>query len=214
LDLFESVPPVRPSEPELGGSLVGRLSRMSSALERERAEAPARMAELLALPPAERDAQAAEPPFRTWGVAELLGREAVEQAEPARAEELAALALIVAGRLTEHPEAVVADLAARLWAIRGQARVGAGDLAGAQSALTAAAENLARGTGDVLTEAALLELEARVRETEGRPREAASLLRQAASRYSEIGDRERQARVRQWRDRLLSEGSAAESERR
>lgn len=204
LDLFESFPPVRPSEPELGGSLIGELSRMAAALERERAEAPGRIDELLAAPAPQRLERAGEPAFRSWGTAELLARMAAEQADPAQAEELAALALAIAAQLTDHPQAVVADLTARLWAARGRARLSLNDLTGGQAALTSAAECLARGTGDLLTEATLLELEAEVRETQGRLREAASLLRQAASRYSEIGDRTRQARARAWRDRLLS----------
>jgi hypothetical protein len=168
------------------------------------------MEELLAVPAEQRLERAVEAPYRTWGVAELLARRAAEESEPRDAEELAALGLAVAAALTEHPEAVVADLTARLWAARGQARLAQDDPAGAQAALSAASESLKQGSGDLLTEATLLELEARVQETQGRPREAASLLRQAASRYSEIGDRTRQAEVRAWRDRLLA---AAESER-
>lgn len=210
LDCFASVPPVRVDEERVGSALVHQLARLAVSLDQERAEAAERVDELLALPAEQRTAWAVEPPFRTWGVAERLARLASEPAEPAQADQLAALGLAVAARLTGHPEAVVADLTARLWAARGQALLSLGDPGAAQEALTAAAESLARGSGDLLTEAVLLELEARVRECAGRPREAASLLRQAASRYSEIGDRQRQARVRAWRDRLLA---AVERER-
>jgi hypothetical protein len=177
---------------------------LSAALEKERAEAPCRVDELLGLPAAQRLERAVGPPFRTWGVAELLARRAAEQTEPARSEELASLGLAVAATLSEHPTAIVADLTARLWAVRGQARISSGDLAGSQEALSAASACLERGSGDLLTEATLFELEARVLEAQDRPREAASLLRQAATRYSEIGDRTGQTRVRGWRDRLLS----------
>lgn len=211
LDLFTTVPPVRVNEEPVDSVLVHQLACLSAALEKERAEAPCRVDELLGLevPAARRLERAVEPPFRTWGVAELLARRAAEQTEPERSEELALLGLAVAAKLTEHPTAIVADLTARLWAVRGQARLSSGDLAGSQEALSAASACLERGTGDLLTEATLFELEARVLETQDRPREAASLLRQAATRYSEIGDRTGQMRVRGWRDRLLSRPEGA-----
>ena len=203
LDVFTTVPPVRMDAEPVGSALFQQLARLSASLEKERAEAPCLVDELLRAD-GQRLERAVEAPFRTWGVAELLARRAFEENQPERCEELADLGLAVAAKLAEHPAAIVADLTARLWAARGQARLSAGDLAAGQEALTAASACLERGSGDLLTEATLFELEARILEALGRPREASSLLRQAATRYSEIVDRKGQARVRAWRDRLLS----------
>ncbi len=186
-------------------ALLASLSRLRSALDRERAEAPALAAELLALAPAERGERLRrEGRFHTWGLCELLLARSLE-AGPAEAGALATLALATADRLDgeRHAAPVVEDLKARAWAAAGEARRRQGDLAGAEEALRAAAGCLAHGTGDLLVEARLLEFEAALRRQQGRGGEAAALLKLAAARYRESGEVELLKRALAARDELL-----------
>jgi hypothetical protein len=188
-------------------SLLASLSRLRSALDRERAEAPALAAELLALPAAARGERLRrEGRFHTWGLCELLLARSLEAGEdPAAAGSLATLALAGADRLDpeRHAAPVVADLKARAWAAAGEARRRQGDLAGAEEALRAAAGCLAHGTGDLLVEARLLELEAVLRRAQGRAGEAAALLKLAAARYRESGEVKLLERALAVRDEIL-----------
>jgi hypothetical protein len=171
-------------------SLLASLSRLRSALDRERAAAPRLVGELLALPPERREEWLLQDPrFHTWGVSELLLAKSLEAEEPA-AGSLAALVLAGTERLDPalHPPPVVGDLRARAWAALGEARRRQGDLGGAEEALRAAAACLAQGTGDPLVEARLLEFEAAVRRAQGRAGETAALLKQAAARYRQVGE--------------------------
>jgi hypothetical protein len=197
------------AEPEAAPTnpLLATLERLRSTLDRERVEAPALCAELLALPAEmalERVRQEAR--FQTWGLCELL---LTKSAEPAAADgevaRLATLALAGAERLdpSRHAAAVVADLKARAWAAVGEARRLAADLTGAEEALRAAAVCLSHGTGDLLVEARLLEFEAAVRRGQGRQGEAAALLKLAAARYRETGEAERLQRVLAEREDIL-----------
>jgi hypothetical protein len=196
-------------EDDGGGTstLLEALERVRSTLDRERAEAPTLAAELLALPPEDREERLRrDPRFHTWGLAELLlARSAEPSEDPAEAGRFAALALAGADALdrTRHATPVVEDLKARAWAAAGEACLRQGDQAGAREALRAAAACLAHGTGDLLVEARLLEFEACVRRDEGRPGEAAALLKMAAARYREIGDVPLLERTLAERDALL-----------
>jgi tetratricopeptide (TPR) repeat protein len=196
-------------------SLLTLLARAESAVDRERAEAPALVAELLALPPQEQVERAGgDPRLRSFGVGEHLIELAAERlpedltgrpaGEPEESERLARLALEVAERLEGvHPPAVVADFQARAWALLGEARRRRGDLEGAVQGLHAGASCLALGTGDLLVEARLLEFEAAVRQDQGRLREAAASLKLAGARYKQIGEAEEHQRLADWRDELL-----------
>ncbi|HEV2855345.1 MAG TPA: hypothetical protein VHC97_21295 [Thermoanaerobaculia bacterium] len=196
-------------------SLLAALNRVRSALDRERAEAPALAAELLALSPEAREEQLRrEPRFHNWGVCELLlARSLEKEAGPPGAAHLAALALTGADLLdpSRHAPPVVADLKARAWAAAGEARLRQGDLPGVEDALRSAASCLAQGTGDLLVEGRLLEFEARVRRHQGRSGEAAALLKMAAARYREIGDGELLARVLAEREAILRQNPARPS---
>jgi hypothetical protein len=188
-------------------SLLASLSRLRSALDRERAEAPALAAELLALPPAERGERLRrDGRFHTWGLCELLlARSLAADTGPAEAGALATLVLAGAERLDRerHTAPVVEDLRARAWAAAGEGRRRQGDLAGAEEALRAAAGCLAHGTGDLLVEARLLEFEAALRREQGRRGEAAALLKLAAARYRESGETQLLERALAARDELL-----------
>jgi hypothetical protein len=173
-------------------SLLASLTRLRSALDRERAEAPVLASELLGSPAGEREERLLrDGRFHTWGLCELLLARSLDAGEdPAAAEALALLALAGAGRLDRerHAAPVVEDLKARSWAAAGEARRRRGDLAGAEEVLRAAAGCLAHGTGDLLVEARLLEFEAALRREQGRGGEAAALLKLAAARYRESGE--------------------------
>lgn len=193
--------------------LIARLEQARELLDRERAEAPALCAELLALAPDAQDERVAvDPRFHTWGVCEeLLRRSTLDDVDAGAAGaagtvgRLAELALAAAARLPErHDRPLVRDLEARAWARLGTARLRSGDLAGAHEALREGAFCLVDGTGDMLVDAQLLEFEAAVREAQGGLRDALSLLRQAEARYREIGETSLAARARQSRERVLS----------
>jgi len=206
------VPPPGPfaTEEGGGGALLEKLARARDLLGRERADAPALCAELLAEPPCRQgELAAAQPRFHTWGVAELLLQHSLQigEQDPSLSGHLAALTLVVADHLDGalHAFAVVQDLKARAWAAVGESRRRAGELDGAEEALQAAAGCLAHGTGDLLVDAQLLEFEAAVREDQGRPGEAAALLKQAATRYDKINQTDLLQRVLAKRDRLKQE---------
>jgi len=172
-------------------ALLQRLRRALHTLDRERSEAPGLCSALLDLPREEReDRLGASSVFHTWGVCELLLTLAVETEDPADSAHLAGLALSGSRLLdTErHVASVIADLQARAWAALGESRRHDRDLEGVEEALRAAASCLARGTGDLLVEAHLLEFEARVRCDQERLGEASALLKLASSRYREAGD--------------------------
>lgn len=191
------------------GSLLASLTRLRSALDRERSEAPALLAELLATSPEEREERLRrEPRFHNWGLCELLlARSAGDEADPAEAGRMAALALAGADLVdrSRHAPPVVEDLKARTWAAAGEACLRQGDLPGAEEALRGAAGCLAQGTGDLLVEARLLEFEALVRRQQGRSGEAAALLKMAAARYREIGESELLAKTLAAREAILSQ---------
>lgn len=191
-----------------GGSLLELLSRAQQRLDHERAGAPALCAELLEVPAGQRQERAAaDPRFHNWGVCEELLRRCAgfQENDPAAAAPLAVLVLSLTPRLGgAHDAPVVQDLEARAWACAGMARLRQGDVHGAEQALREGALRLARGTGDLLVDARLLEFEAAVRETQGALRAAIGLLRQAESRYREIGEPALAARVRATRERILA----------
>jgi len=213
----DSSPSPRPSldqvlaELDGGSPLLERLARVQAALARERAEASGLCEELLALPcDAQEEAVRRDARFRSWGICEgLLCRSADPRTAPPESGRLASLALMVAACLDGalHTTAVVRDLEARAWACVGQARLRTGDQDGAERALTEAACHLAYGTGDLLVEARLLELEAEVRRRQGRTRESAALLRQAEARYREVGESELAAQARSTREGLPATGA-------
>ena len=197
--------------------LLDHLCQVGSNLDRERAAAPALVAELLSSPPELcADQLWTDDRFHTWGVCELLlarSAEAAEADEPAEAGLLAGLTLAGAERLdpARHASSVVEDLRARAWAIAGDARRRQGKLAEAEAALRAAAACLANGTGDLLVDAHLLEFEAALRREQGRTGEAAALLKLAAARYRETGEVQLFERALAAREAMLRRERAMET---
>lgn len=140
--------------------LVERLGPEEARSVRERQAARGRYDELMGLAPEARTAaiEAGEP-FATFALADLLldvSRD-VCAADPEASQELARLALAVAGRLDpgRYGRCLVADLEARSWAYLGCARAGT-DPPAARQAFLRAAVCIDRGSGDPLEEAELL----------------------------------------------------------
>jgi tetratricopeptide (TPR) repeat protein len=216
LQVVEPCPEDVLEEDQGGGSLLASLARLHAELTRERTAAPALAAELLSFPAGlQEERLRGEARFQTWGICELLLAGAESEDDPDEAGHLAQLALAGTDLLdpARHAPSVVEDLKARVWAARGDARRRRQDLAGAEEALREAAGCLSRGTGDLLVEARLLELEASLRRAQGRSGEAAGLFKQAAARYRQIGDQPRHDRALAEREATLRQGGSSHSSR-
>lgn len=162
--------------------------RVHSSLQAEREAAEGLLAELMAWPAGSRRAFVeADRRFRTWGFCEL----AIERCQAGRytaqleGAELAEMAVAAAEGLdpAAYNAALLEDLRARAWAHLGNARRILSDLRGAGEAFASAEEHLARGTGDRLERARVLDLKASLLNYQGRPEEATRLLNRAIAIY-------------------------------
>jgi tetratricopeptide (TPR) repeat protein len=162
--------------------------------------------DLLAAPEAGRGDLLRQPRFQALGLCDLLlerCREAWTE-EPARAVELAALAVEVAGRLDEahYGAGLVEDARARAWAhLANACRIGS-DLRRAEEALAAAWEHHRRAGEDAFTEAEIQSFEGSLRNSQGRFEEAVRLFDRALAIYREGRDRHLEGRT------LLQKGMA------
>lgn len=171
-------------------------------LEGERSAAAGHIARLLDLPAGRRGLLVRNSErLRTWGVLERLvgaARQALaaEPADPAGAEDLAALALELAETIDPevYPRAHRMDLEARAWGCTARARQLRGNLAGADAALDTSYRCLLEGSRDGWERAVWLELKADLRREQGRWHEAEASLRRATAIFREIGDDRRAAR--------------------
>jgi len=171
-----------------------RIEARAVELAEERRAAPALCDLLLATPPDHRaELLRDDARLHAWGVLERLVEESGEAAirSPARAQDLARLALSVSDLLDRHrhPEELIEDLRARAWAALGNARRVTSDLRGAANAFATAAVHLALGTGDRLERAVLLDLEASLLRDRRRFREAQALLGRAITLFLREGER-------------------------
>lgn len=159
----------------------------------ERAEAPRLLDELMAHPAALRPLLARnDPRFRTWGLAELLLRACHDRRfeSPHEAAELADLAVAVTeGDLPLYPSLLAEDLRARAWGALANAKRIVADFRGAELAFRWAETHRARGTGDRIEKARLLDLQASLRDAQGRSEEAARLLDRSIAIYRRAGER-------------------------
>lgn len=195
----ESAPAPRPLRPD-PGDYAGTLERaiaVAEALESEertaRRQAEERLAALLALPAAEREAAvAADPGHATWELAELLRERSFAEGteHPQRSRELARLAVAVAERVPAGAESepLRADLTALAWAQLGNAERVATDLHAGEAALRTALDHLDRGTKDPLARAHTLSFCASLRSDQSRFDEAVELAERAARLYRSAGD--------------------------
>ncbi|MFL6236556.1 MAG: tetratricopeptide repeat protein [Thermoanaerobaculia bacterium] len=170
------------------------------ALSAERAEAPARLAELLTHSAEQRLLLIRNHPgFRSWGLLEILIEAARQRTfqKPADGEALARLALQVADLLDAgyYGEERIQDLRARAWGYVGNARRVAADLREAEEFFQTAFGLLQTGTGDPLERALLLDLYASLRREQGKYEETLRLLARALRIYRRVGETHREARA-------------------
>jgi tetratricopeptide (TPR) repeat protein len=168
--------------------VIARAERAGIPVRREQAEAPVLLGELLLRPESDRRRLLAEDPrFASWPLADLILDRSFEAGfqDPEYAETLAELGLAVVDAVgrTDIAPPLVADLRARGLAYLANARRMRSDLAGADQAMALARAEIARGTGDPVERARLLDLEASLRLEQRRLPEAARLLRRAVAAY-------------------------------
>ena len=136
----------------------------------ESAEAAVLLRELLREPAVRRmELVRQEPRFRLVKLCHRLEAESREAwaADPARAVELAQLAVEIAERLDvrDYAESLIADTRAMAWAHLGNALRIASDLGGAEAALARAEAHYHRCEVDLLTEAEILGFQTSLRNT-------------------------------------------------
>ncbi|HXO21641.1 MAG TPA: hypothetical protein VOA87_17150 [Thermoanaerobaculia bacterium] len=164
--------------------------QVNAGLQCERAEAQRLLAELTRHPlERQRILIQNSARYQSWGLCELvlsLPQEALS--DPREWIDAAELSIAVAESL--NPAAygfeLVEDLRARAWAHLANARRSLSDARGAEQAFHVAESHLARGTGDRLERARLLEQKASLRNLQGRQGEAIRLLNRAIAIYQKM----------------------------
>ena len=130
--------------------------------------------------------------YHSWGFCESLIAESrgAGRKAPERALELAELAVEAAQRLDgrRYGAERVADLRAATWDALANARRWRSDYKGAAEALRCARQETARGTGDVLTEAAVTTSEAALAIDQGRLEGLEESLDRAIRTFRRVGD--------------------------
>lgn len=191
-------------EEQIWSRLLVKLEHRAELIGQERAAAPGLVGELLAVSPGEREALLRSARFQTIAVCELLIERSFAEGfqDPARARELADLAVQVGDRLDIllYGRSVVQDFRARAWAYLGNARRLGSDLKGAEEALSLAEYFHEEGSADPLEEARVLDLKASLLGDQGHLEEAAGLLDVVIEIYEDIRDTHRQGRA------LISKG--------
>jgi tetratricopeptide (TPR) repeat protein len=171
-----------------------RVRRVNTALVAERQDAEALFIELMHHPLERRLLLVQNSArFQTWGLCERILEKPGEGLgrEPREAKELAELAVAVAESMSSgvYGQALVQDIRARAWANLGNANRVLSDFRSAEQCFQVAESHLARGTGDRLERARLLDLKASLRNNQGRTEEATSLLNRAIAIYQRSGQR-------------------------
>jgi tetratricopeptide (TPR) repeat protein len=170
------------------------------ALAAERADAPARLAELKEQPQERREMLIRNyRRFQNWGLLEQLINHAWEECfvDALAAESFAKLALDLTDLLERNYYGVnrIEDMRARAWAFVGNARRIRFELDRAAGAFDRAFTHLCQGTGDILERALLFELRASLLRAQRRPAEAERLLLRVLRIYREVGETHRAGRV-------------------
>jgi tetratricopeptide (TPR) repeat protein len=179
------------------------LVRVGGSVQRvlwESAEASALFRELLREPFERRmELIRNEPRFRLVKLCQRLEAESRDAwaTDPARAVELAELAVEIAERLDArvYGDSLTEDTRALAWAYFGNALRIASDLEGAELALDRAEAHYHLFEGDLLTEGEILGFQASLRNSQGRFGEAVRLLQRALRIYRELGDRHQEGRT-------------------
>ena len=174
--------------------------RRLALFEQERAEAPARLAELFEQPSGRRELLLRnQKRFHTWGVLQLLIESCREESytDAPQSEERAGLALHVAAELDQalYGAERIEDLRGRAWAYIANARRVRSDLAGAEIAFGQAFHHLGQGTRESLDRAVVLDLKASLLRDERRFEDAIRLLRRAYQIFRQCDETHRAGRV-------------------
>jgi tetratricopeptide (TPR) repeat protein len=181
-----------------------RVRRVNAALQSERAEAQELYADLLRHPQERRLMLVQNSGrFQSWGLCEMLLQKPIETSlEPRSVKDLAEVAVAVAEGLSPvlYSAGLVQDQKARAWASLANAHRVLSDFRSAEQCFQVAESHLARGTGDRLERARLLDLKASLRNYQGRTEEAISLLNRAIAIYQRSNQRHLLGRA------LLSKG--------
>jgi tetratricopeptide (TPR) repeat protein len=188
---------------DYGGALdksMRNLDDLQAFYERERIEAPSLIAELMNYPAKKREfILRNHSRFQTWGLFEQLLNRSREQnyQDAALGEKLALLALEIPDRLDPSffSEERIEDLRARAWGCIANARRVRSDLRGSEDAFAIAFSHLARGTGEPMEKAELLDLKASLRRAQRRFDEALRLLRRSIIVFRQLGERQQAGRV-------------------
>jgi tetratricopeptide (TPR) repeat protein len=140
------------------------------------------------------------PDLHTRGTFDLLLSEAkrIAHDQPLESLDLAYAALAVTDLLSPagYQEECIHDLRASAWALLGNLKRLAGDFAGSQEALRAAAEAMEKGTGDPYETANVLSMTASLVTDLGQLEDAADLLEEAAVLARAVRDRPLEGRLR------------------
>jgi tetratricopeptide (TPR) repeat protein len=172
--------------------LLPRVGEYAHRLGHERQQLPLLIARLQAKSPASRVLVEADPAFHTWALGEWLIEESqrASYVDFGRAESLADCAVIVAERLLaeRYGGALINDLRARAWACRGETLRRRSDFREAQKSFEAAESFVARGSGDPLEKAFVLELKAAFYRDRRCPAEAHRALDETIATYKRYGD--------------------------
>jgi len=186
------------------------LAHRPAASPEEEAVAAEALLLLWTLPSARRpDAIRRERRFQTLGLWRLLTRRSLAS-PPEQAEETARLAVLVALRLSPeaYPELLRRACCAEAAAALTRARVRAGALPRARTALRLAERLLGEGLAEPYAQAEMRLAEAAVAEAERRPQEAACRLREAARIFAEVKDAHREGAARIQQGLLLEQCGA------
>lgn len=165
-----------------------RVRQANSQLQAERGQAR-HLLEELARHPLERQRLLVQNStrFQTWGFCELLLNLSQEGRydDPREGAQLAEIGVAVAETLDPklYGPALLQDMKARAWAFLGNAKRVLSDFRAADHAFQVAESHLARGTGDRLEKARLLDLKASLRNYQGRSEEALALLNRVIAIY-------------------------------
>jgi len=180
--------------------LAGSVGEQLPGLLREIDEATALLAEILGTPEPERQALLDRGVrFHSLQLCQLFEERSREAwfSAPARAVELAGLAVAVAERLDEahYGPLLAEDARASAWAHLGNAFRIASDHHRAEEALRIAEEHQRRSGEDAYTEAMILSFKASLRSAQGQFDEAAQLLDGAITVYRQARDRHEEGRA-------------------
>lgn len=181
-------------------AVADKLRRTGVEIERERASAGVLWDELEKHPHSRRLLMVENSSrFQTYGLAELLLQECRSgwTEAPGRSEELAELALAVIHRLERrlHGSALVNDLKAESWSYIANCRRIRSDLRSVSEAFDIAEEFRARGTGDLMEEAEILQLKASFFRDQRRFEEAHTAVDRAIEIFREAGDHHAEGRA-------------------